>query len=54
MDTLIYCMYVLVDFRILIKKMKQGYKQNSKQKIIKQMTMTLCLYSRNSIRRKIK
>lgn len=37
MDTLIYCMYVLVDFRILIRK-KQNPSKESKQKIVNKIS----------------
>lgn len=39
MDTLIYYMYVIVDFRILIKKIQSWkLKKNSKQKIINKIS----------------
>lgn len=39
MDTLIYYMYVIVDFRILIKKFQsRKVKKNSKQKIINKIS----------------
>lgn len=54
MDTLIYYMYVIVDFRILIKKIQSWkLKKNSKQKIINkiskkrekiQKNLLFCLY----------
>lgn len=56
MDTLIYYMYVIVDFRILINKKFQSrkVKKNSKQKIINkiskkkhektQKNLIFCLY----------